>query len=184
MTPLEPELQQVRHAAFQLALASQAIAEDEEFAVIGQELVDSDINGGFDGEVVQLACTNPACRVHYTPLNMDSIQKAATSPDRNAKLHQCSGCGLPACVACVAHRGSSNKTGIPLKEAAILCKRYSRTSAHIPGFHCMKWMCRASKKRIERMRFSSISLRKSWIYLSICPAFVEVIFATKPLNVL
>lgn len=135
---LKTELQQVRHAAFQLALASQAVAEDEEYAAIGQELVDSGIGGASDDEVVQLACTNPTCGVRYIPLNMGSIQKAATSPDRNAKLYQCSDCGLPACVACVARPGRGGKFRIPTKEAAILCKRYGRASAHIPRFHCMR----------------------------------------------
>ena len=132
---LHPELQQVRHAAFQLALASQAVAEDEEHAAIGQELIDCGISGVSDDEVVQLACTNPTCGVRYIPLNMGSIQKAATSPDRNTKLHQCSDCGQPACVACVSHPGPRGKFRIPTKEAAILCKRYRRILAHIPGFH-------------------------------------------------
>lgn len=114
---------QVRHAAFQLALASQAVAEDEEHAAIGQELVDSGISGGSDDESVQLACSNPACGVHYIPLNMGSIQKAATSPDQNVKVYQCSDCGLPACVACVARPAPRTKFGIPTKEAAIVCKR-------------------------------------------------------------
>jgi hypothetical protein len=120
-------------------LASQAVAEDEEHAAIGQELVDSGISGGSDDESVQLACSNPACGVHYIPLNMGSIQKAATSPDQNVKVYQCSDCGLPACVACVARPAPRAKFGIPTKEAAILCKRYNRILVHIPRFRCMKW---------------------------------------------
>jgi hypothetical protein len=36
---------QVRHAAFQLALATQSMAEDEEYAVVGQDLADVDSTG-------------------------------------------------------------------------------------------------------------------------------------------
>lgn len=103
--------------------------------MVGQELVSAGIKGGSDDEVVQLACTNSACGVRYIPLNMDSIQNAPTSPDRNAKLHQCSDCGQPACIACVARPGPKGNFGIPMKEAAILCKRYGRSSAHSLGFY-------------------------------------------------
>lgn len=101
--------------------------------MVGQELVDSDNVGNSDDEVVQLACTNPACGVRYVPPHMSSIQNAETAPDQNKKLHQCSDCGEPACAACVARPGPRGNFGIPTKEATILCKRYSCTSAHILG---------------------------------------------------
>ena len=78
-------------------------------------------------------CTNPACGVRYVPVHMSSIRNAETLPDQIRKLHQCSECGQPACVACVARPGPEGNFGIPTKEAAILCKRYSHTPAHILG---------------------------------------------------
>ena len=123
----------MRHTAFQLALASQALAEDQEYAVVGQELADSGNTDNPDDEAVHLACTNPACGVRYVPVHMSSIRNAETLPDQIRKLHQCSECGQPACVACVARPGPEGNFGIPTKEAAILCKRYSHTPAHILG---------------------------------------------------
>jgi len=122
--------QQVRHAALQLALASQAVVEDEEFAAVGQEVAGSGNSGSADDEVVQLACTNPACGVRYVPLQIGNIRNAATSPDLNTKVYQCSDCKQPACIACVVRPGVKGNLGIPTKEAAILCKRYAGLSTH------------------------------------------------------
>ncbi|XP_024361756.1 probable phosphoinositide phosphatase SAC9 [Physcomitrium patens] len=114
---------QVRHAAFQLALVSQAVAEDEENAAVGQDLADSGIINRSDDDVVQLDCTNPACGVRYIPLTKSSVQKARTLPDKNTELYQCSACNQPACVACITRQSVRSNSGIPKKEAIVLCKR-------------------------------------------------------------
>lgn len=125
---IRSELLQVRHAAFQLALVSQAVAEDEENAAVGQDLADSGIINRSDDDVVQLDCTNPACGVRYIPLTKSSVQKARTLPDKNTELYQCSACNQPACVACITRQSVRSNSGIPKKEAIVLCKRYARTS--------------------------------------------------------
>lgn len=133
---------QVRHAAFQLALATQSMAEDEEYALVGQDLADVDSTGKSGDEAMQIACTNPACGVRHVPLHLNSIQNAETSPDQSTKLHQCSDCGELACAACVARPGPSGNFSIPSKEAVILCKRYSRTLISLR----IKSMCDFSNK--------------------------------------
>lgn len=119
---------QVRHAASQLAIFSQAVVEEEEFLAVGQENMDSGRLGCWNGNVLQSVCTTSGCGVRFVRQQSSGIQKVEKTSVQNTQLQLCVDCGRPACSACIAGQSSyflaRSIMGVVPKERAALCKRY------------------------------------------------------------